>query len=420
MKSIFLLMIIALILSGCINTKEPSKEVLSEVKDVMSDLDNKEANVNINQRVDVIVDSMSLEEKVAQLFVIDLYTYNNNIEVTEMTKELESKLFDFPVGGVIFFSDNLVNRDQVVKLIEELQKTNEIPLFISIDEEGGRVSRLGNNSEMGMTPIPSASTIGNTLDVHNAYQVGKILGKELNALGFNMDFAPVADINTNESNPVIGDRSFSNDPTIVGNMVIEEIKGLQEQGVVAVAKHFPGHGDTSADTHTGAVYVKHDKKRLEEIELVPFYSAIAEDVKGIMVAHIALPYITNNNVPASLSQTIITDMLRKEMNYNGLVITDALNMGAITDLYEADDACIQAIEAGVDILLMPEDFKLAYDGIIKKVNSGELSEERIDLSVKRIIKLKLDMGLFEMNKTRQPVSVIGSKEHLDTINEIIK
>jgi beta-N-acetylhexosaminidase len=413
-------MMIALIFAGCVNRNVPSKEVLSEVKDSIRDVEPKEIVVGVDERVDVIVDSMSLEEKVGQLFVVDLFSYNNDQEVVEISEELERKLLDFPVGGVIFFSDNIVNREQVIGLIDKLQETSEVPLFISIDEEGGNVRRLGKNSEMGMTPIPVASIIGNTLDIHNAYQVGKILGKELNALGFNMDFAPVADVNTNESNPVIGVRAFSSDPSAVGDMVSEEIKGLQEQGVAAVAKHFPGHGDTSSDTHTGAVFVNHDKKRLDEVELIPFSKAINVGVKGIMVAHIALPNITNNDVPASLSQPIITDILREEMNYNGLVITDALNMGAITDLYEADKACIQALEAGVDILLMPEDFDLAYEGMIKAVKSGELAEERIDISVKRIIKLKSEIGLFEKNRIRQPLSVIGSKEHLDIINEIIK
>ncbi|PKM52278.1 MAG: beta-N-acetylhexosaminidase [Firmicutes bacterium HGW-Firmicutes-7] len=417
MKKICLLIIAVLILTGCMTSNEPSEEAISEVINEINDLEKKKT---IDERAEEIVNAMSLEEKVAQLFVIDLYTYNNKVEVTQLSEELESKLVAFPVGGVIYFSGNIVNRDQLIRLTEDLQRISEIPLFISIDEEGGKVSRLGHNSEMGMTPIPSALTIGNSLEVHNAYQIGRILGRELNALGFNIDFAPVADVNTNKSNPVIGDRAFSDDPTIVGAMVGEEIKGLQEQGVAAVAKHFPGHGDTSLDTHKGTVYVNHDKKRLEEVELVPFLSAIDEGVKGIMVAHIALPFITKDDIPASLSKPIITDILRGEMNYKGFVITDALNMAAITDLYKADEACIKALHAGVDVLLMPEDFTLAYDGIIKAVKSGEISEERIKTSVRTIIKLKLELGLFEKNRTRQPLSIIGSKEHLDTINEINK
>lgn len=437
MKRIIPLVFMALLLVGCIGNKQSLKEKLeviegeeqkiedSKIEDLKSeesteeewDIDVERPNLE-GQSVEVLMKSMTLEEKVAQLFVVDFYSYNQFNEVTEMTTGLNSRLKDYPVGGVIFFGKNIVNKDQVSGLIEDLQKSTAFPLFVSIDEEGGLVSRLQNNPGMGMTIIPSASIIGSTEDAENAYQVGKVLGLELNALGFNMNFAPVADVNTNPDNEVIGDRAFSTDPIIVGEMVVQEAKGLEEQGVAAVAKHFPGHGDTSTDTHTGAVFVEHDRKRLDKIELVPFQEAIDNNISGVMVAHIALPNITSIDEPASLSPEVITQILREEMQYDGMIITDALNMGAVSDLYESDEACVKALQAGVDILLMPEDFELGYQGVLKAISEGQLTMERIDQSVERILSLKIGLGLFKFDEPRQSLSVIGSKEHVDIIKAI--
>lgn len=368
------------------------------------------------ESVEILMNSMTLEEKIAQLFIVDLFTYTGRDAVTEVDNQLRILLSEQPVGGVIFFSNNITDVEQVTSMISDLQSSSKVPLWISVDEEGGIVARLQRNPNIGMTKIPSASVIGGTMDPTNAYNVGYVIGRELNALGFNMDFAPVADVNTNPNNPIIGDRAFSSDPDIVALMVLGVSSGLLEQNVVPVIKHFPGHGDTSTDTHTGAVYVEHDKERLNSIELVPFQHAINADFPCIMAAHISLPNITGNDIPASLNSQILTDLLREEMGFSGIIITDALNMGAVSPNYEADEACIEAILAGVDILLMPQDYKKAYYGVLNAVLEGRISQERIDESVRRILELKMKMNFFEPEKL--PLDVIGSQEHYDLIEAI--
>lgn len=388
MKRILCLFIIILFVSGCGIGYNKQSSDNNKIEDRNKDEQNEQ---NEEKKLeDIILETMTLEEKVAQLFIIDLSTFNNGAEVIEMSMELKNKSLLYPIGGFIFFSNNIANREQVMNLIRDLQQDVKIPFFISVDEEGGRVSRLGNNKEIGMTSIPQASKIA-TLD--DASKIFSTLGKELKEIGFNMDFAPVADVNTNPNNPVIGDRAFSSDPLIVAAMVGEAIKALQEQGVASVVKHFPGHGDTLKDTHTGTAIVEHDKKRLESVELMPFNKAIEEDAVGIMVAHIALPNVTFNDIPASLSNSITTELLRNQMKYEGLVITDALNMKAISEHFKSDEACIKAVLAGVDMLLMPEDFELAYKGIIEAVQNGEISEDRINNSVKRILKAKIKLNI---------------------------
>lgn len=420
MKKIMVFSILLLYLTGCSNGNEPILETFSKINGEFTIQNQIGISLKEEQLIDEILNDMTLEEKVAQLFIVDIDTYINMTDVTDMSEALMNKINTHPVGGVIMFSKNIVDQTQIVKLNEEMQSISKIPLWISVDEEGGRVSRLGNNPQVGMTIIPSAQIIGNTLEPYRAYQIGKILGSELNALGFNMDFAPIGDINTNPNNPVIGDRSFSADPTLVADMVIQEVKGLQENDVAAVVKHFPGHGDTALDTHTGIVTVEHDITRLRNVELIPFQSAIQQGTLGIMVAHINLPNVTYDERPASLSPIIITGLLREEMEFKGLIITDALNMGAIKDQYTAKEASLEAFKAGVDILLMPEDFELAYEGVLLAIMNGDITQERLDASVRRILQAKLDLGLFDENMTRQPLSTIGSTEHNDVINEIMQ
>lgn len=419
MKKITGLLILLLCLSGCNIRNEKTIETFSELKGL--NIQN-QIGIKIEKEnpIDIIIKSMTIEEKVAQLFIVDLYTYLNETNITDMSDILSNKLNTYPVGGVILFSENLIDQAQIIELNGNMQKTSKLPLWISVDEEGGRVSRLGSNPTIGMTYIPSATIIGNTGDSNYAYLVGEILGSELNALGFNMDYAPIGDINTNPNNPVIGDRAFSSDEKIVAEMVAQELKGLQENNVAAIVKHFPGHGDTAFDTHRGKVTVDHDINRLKTVELIPFQRAIEEGTLGIMVAHINLPNVTYDERPASLSSIILTGLLREEMGFEGLIITDALNMGAIKEQYTAQEASLEALKAGADVLLMPENFELAYEGVLLAIINGELSEERLDASVRRIIGAKLDLGLFDENNTRQPLSIIGSEEHKSVIEEIMQ
>lgn len=377
-----------------IEDNQPSNPTDQTVLDEQGD---KGKHLEVQDGIDVgkIIDSLSLEEKVAQLFVVDFYTFNNNQDITEMTDSLKEKIQTYPIGGFIYFSNNVVNREQVINLNHELQRNSYIPLFIAVDEEGGTVRRLGNNPAMNMTDIPTASVIGEAKDLDYAYDIGTILGEELKVLGFNMDFAPIADINTNPDNPVIGDRAYGNQPQLVSDMVVSVINGLQDQNIAAVAKHFPGHGDTSFDTHTGDVYVEHDIVRLREAELIPFQNAVENNVTGIMVAHIILPRVTGNDDPATLSSEIINDILREELGFEGLVFTDSFIMKAISKRYSPDEACIKALNAGVDIIVMPSDFEVAYEGVIEAVVNGDISMERINKSVKRILEAKMKLGLIE-------------------------
>ncbi len=266
-----------------------------------------------------------------------------------------------------------------------------LPMFINVDEEGGTVSRFGNNSSFSLGRIDDMSVIGAGDDPEAAYLVGSQIGSFLYELGFNMDNAPVADVLSNEANTVIGRRSFVSDCKTVSSMAIAELNGLKSEGIVGVYKHFPGHGATEADTHEGYAYTNASLEEMLGNDLVPFTDGIQHDVKVIMVAHIACPNVTGDNTPASLSSVMITDILRGKLGYEGIVMTDGLNMGAIANQYSSAEAAVAAVSAGADILLMPADFEAAYHGIIAAVNDGTISEARIDASVKRIIALKMAM-----------------------------
>lgn len=347
-------------------------------------------------QVENMLQNMTLEEKIAQFYIVtpeELTGYSTVTEAGETTKKL---IQNYPVGGFIYMAQNLQSPDQVKKMIEDAQAYSMerigLPLFISVDEEGGTVTRFGNNPNFNLNKICSMKAIGETGDVQNAYHVGVEIGSFLHDLGFNMDNAPDADVLTNPANKVIGSRSFGTDPNLVANMAVAEMQGLEQQNIIPVIKHFPGHGATEADTHQGYAYTDKTLEEIKQSELVPFQKVIESNVPVIMVAHISCPNITGDSTPASLSHTMITDILRGQMGYQGVVITDALNMGAIATEYTSAQAAIKALQAGADILLMPENFQESYNGIINAVSNGELTEERINESVRRILKLKLNIN----------------------------
>lgn len=271
--------------------------------------------------------------------------------------------------------------------------------FFAVDEEGGIVSRIGSNPEMGMKKQPPMGEIGASGDPAEAYRVGSELAEGLSGLGFNLDFAPVADVNTNPDNPVIGSRAFGSDPKLVADMVAQEVSGMQAGGVSACLKHFPGHGDTATDTHTGFASVSHDLERLRTVELLPFKAGIDAGADMVMVAHISLPEITGGDEPASISPEIVNGILRNEMGYSGVVITDSMIMQALYDKYTLAEASVLSLKAGVDILLFqtPEandrgtpsqQFEAAYQAVLTAVEQGEITEERLNESVLRILDLK--------------------------------
>ncbi len=314
-----------------------------------------ESGQDLPDTIDGLIATMNLKQKIAQLFIVDFYGMTGNYHSKAYNDAIDVFLREFPVGGVIYFAENIESKEQLLSFNKKLQDNSSIPLFISIDEEGGLVSRLGN-ADVGVDHLPHAAT----LSKHPPKKVkalAKILGSQMKSLGFNMDFAPVMDVDTNPDNPVIGIRSFGTTPDIVSRIGTAFIEGLSEAGIVSSAKHFPGHGDTNTDSHLGVTVIEHDMERLSSVELEPFKAAIETGVPSVMIGHITAPVITGNNLPASLSAHMISGLLREELAYDGLVLTDSLRMAAITDNYAAEEVGVMLLEAGGDIILIPDDFE---------------------------------------------------------------
>lgn len=378
--------------------KEISNSLVEEIQKETSEIEHSELSEaeKTEKKVLKLLNEMTLEEKIGQLFFITpekLTGIGVAIQAGDTTKQM---LEQYPVGGLIYFSQNIETPDQITSMIENSQSYSRIPLFIGIDEEGGTlVARIANNPNFNVEKFPNMKEIGATGDPNQAFYVGSTIGSYLHIYGFNMDFAPDADLLTNPNNSVIGERSFGSDPTLVGTMTAQAVKGFQQENVSAVIKHFPGHGDTKEDSHTGTAIVNKTLDELRMAEFIPFQSGIEAGVDGVMVGHLLVPQVTGTNTPATLSPIIVTDILRNELGFQGLVITDSLSMGAITQYYSSDEAAVLSLQAGADILLMPEDFPLAYQGVLNAVSSGALSEERIDESVKRILTVKYNRGIIE-------------------------
>ncbi|MBQ6772700.1 MAG: hypothetical protein IJP48_01430 [Synergistaceae bacterium] len=356
--------------------------------------------------IDLLIASMTLREKVGQLFIIRPETLYNKITadelwqkiaskdadiqpvLTTLTDDMKASLVDYPAGGFAIFNQNIESPDQMRQLISDLKEASNITPFIAIDEEGGRVSRLANNPDFGLENVGSMQDIGSTGNTQNAYNAGANIGSYLSDYGFNLDFAPVADINTNPDNIVIGPRAFGSTPELVSKMVSAYLDGLHSKNILGTIKHFPGHGDTVNDTHSGYVAVTKTWPELLNLELIPFIENFAK-TDLIMTAHITMKNVTSDDLPATLSKAILTDKLRDELGYDGVIITDSMEMGAIHDNYPNGEAAVMTIEAGVDIVLLPYDYCEAFDAVIKAVEDGKISESRINESVRRILSIKL-------------------------------
>lgn len=363
------------VLSACVSTKTDDDERTAEE----------------------ILSAMTTEEKVAQLFVIspaqlDLTitdeneTFSVEKTYTALTAEMKETLRAYPVGGFILFAQNIENKKQLKKLNADLAKMCEIAPILSVDEEGGRVARLAKTASLGIYNIEEMGAIGASGDTKKAQKAGAYIGGYLREYGFTMDFAPVADVNTNPENIVIGTRSFGSDPILVAQMDGAFLTGLHSAGIKGCLKHFPGHGDTKGDTHADYVSVTKTWEEIADCELIPFtQNFFAAD--SVMVAHVTFTNV-DDEYPASLSKKLITEKLRGELGYTGIILTDALNMGAIEKNYGSALAAILAFEAGNDILLMPKNFVAAYDAVLEAVRTGRISAERLDESVLRILTLK--------------------------------
>lgn len=347
------------------------------------------------EEVQNIVDSMSLEEKVAQLFLVQpeaIVDIGTATAAGDATKQAINKT---PVGGFVYFSDNLQSEQQVQDMLRNVQKYSKdrigLPAFLSVDEEGGTVARVASTGRFDVTDVGDMAKIGASGDVQQARQAGETIGSYLSELGFNLDFAPDADVLTNPDNTVVKKRSFGSDPRVVSDMSLAVAQGLAQHQVYSVYKHFPGHGATVGDTHQGYAYTDKTLDELKQSELIPFENAIQNNAAFIMAAHISEPHVTGDDTPASLSKTMITDILRGQMGYDGIVVTDAMNMGAVTEQYTSAQAAVKALQAGADLVLMPEDFQEAYQGVLDAVKDGTLTEQRINESVTRIVKVKVHM-----------------------------
>jgi len=387
MKKLFIfILLITVILSGC------------DVIDKKTEKD----------EVKKLLESLTLEEKIGQMLMI---SYRSPVVDDNLIDALET----VRPGGFILFSENFESYVQATKFISDINSTSDIPMFLSIDQEGGRVQRLKELTDTSVTIIPPMLELGKKEDTTLSYDVGRVVGEELRVFGINMDFAPVLDIYSNPSNTVIGNRSFGKSSEVVSNMAISFAKGLESTGIIPVYKHFPGHGDTLIDSHYDLPVITKTKEELMELELVPFIEAIESGASVMMVGHLAVPNITGDNTPISLSKKVITNLLKEELGFNGIVITDALNMGALTNNYTKKEIYIKAINAGVDILLMPSPSKEAVQIIKEAVISGEISEEQINTSVEKILRLKKEKLKENLKYTKD---YLGSDEHLETISKI--
>ena len=328
-----------------------------------------------------VVSKMSLEEKIGQMILA-------GISGTTMDANTKKLVNQFHIGGIIFYKNNFNTPAQTIQLVNQLKTENSsrLPLFLSTDQEGGRVTRLPG----GLTNFPTNEQIGKVNNREFSYKIGTLLGRELKEFGLNLDFAPVLDINSNPNNPVIGDRSFGNNLEIVSELGIQTMKGIQSQNVISTIKHFPGHGDTSVDSHLDLPIVNKSLKELKELELIPFERAIDDGADVVMVAHILLPKLDKTN-PASMSKAIMTDLLRDQLSFNGVIITDDMTMGAITEHFDIGKAAVESVKAGSDIILVGHNYNNVVEIISSlktAVQNGEISEQRLNESTERIIQLK--------------------------------
>ena len=346
------------------------------------------------QTAQALLDTMTDEEKLWQLFFVTPEAITNVDTATLAGETTKKALEQYPVGGIVYFAKNLEDREQTIALLENTQSYAKIPLFLGVDEEGGTVSRVGSNPELGVPSVGDMRSLGKQQDPAAAYAAGQDIGSGLHALGFNLDFAPVADV-AQGADSVIGSRSFGSDAELCASLAGVIVKSLRAEGIVSCLKHFPGYGSATVDDHNGTSIVEKSLSELETCDLVPFQSIIAseESVPFVMVSHLSYPNVTGSDTPADLSSSIVTDILRDKLDYQNVIITDSHAMASITDHYSAGEAAVKALAAGCDMILMPSDLQAAFDAVKAAVADGTLSQTRIDESVLRILTVKAEYGI---------------------------
>ena len=352
-----------------------SLEVVDESRVVdKSTIEDQSGNDGSNPSVEAQLAKMSIEEKVGQLFFLDLQSY---------------EISNIPAGGIIFFRHDLRTWDGTIDLIQDYQKEVKLPLFVGIDEEGGIVTRITGEGSIGGTQVNSSWNLAHSEDVDAVYESSVTIASELETLGFNMNFAPVADINSNPDNPIIGKRAFSDDPEETASYVVQALSAYEAYKVIPVVKHFPGHGNTQGDSHNDLVYIEGDMEQLLANECQPFIASIEAGVQVIMMGHIILADVpTENEQVASMNKDIIQGLLVEELGYKGLVISDSLLMGSITNHMTMEEVVDQGLYAGLDMFLMPEMPRVAYDYLLEQVSASDEMLDRVETSVRKILALK--------------------------------
>ena len=366
---------------------------------------------------------MTLREKVGQL-MMPFVLGNFAPEGSETHDRIVNIIEEESVGGLIM---SVGSPSEVAVKLNDLQNHSKYPLLVAADLETGAGFRFRgavhiptNIALGGATTFPSLMAFGATGDPRHAYQLGRITALEARAMGVHVPFAPVLDVNNNPDNPIINIRSFGEDPNAVADLGVALVRGLQDYGAVATGKHFPGHGDTGTDSHLKLPIIQVGRERLDAIELVPFRAAIAAGIQGIMTAHIAVPAISGETIPATVSHRVLTGLLRAEMGFDGIVFTDAMDMAAVTRLFPRGEAAVRAVLAGADVILMPNDVKQAIDAIVLAIDEGRLTEGRIDESVRRLLRLKEDLGLAEERSVPLEMipQVVGIPQHMEMAREV--
>jgi len=390
------ILLLSVLLTGCVaapvETHMPTVETVVP-DDPTTDPHNVETGVHDGPTTDpllLLIDTMTTEEKAAQLFVIQPESLDITTDAAAITKEL---LAQYPVGGFLITGDNIESAEQIRLLTAAIRENSPLPPLIATDEEGGLVARFANKKFLNLPKYKNAASVGASGDPEDAREMGRTIGGYLRDFGINMDLAPVADVNTNPKNPIIGKRAFSSDPAVVRDMTAAMAAGLRETGIIPTYKHFPGHGDTEQDSHTELAVSYKTLEELAACEWLPYEDMPPEIC--VMVAHVALPNVTGDMTPATLSPEIIGGFLRQQLGYTGVVITDGMEMRAITKRYTDGEAAVLAILAGCDIILQPRDFHAAYEGVLAAVRDGTISEDRLNESVYRILRLKQSYNLLQ-------------------------
>lgn len=339
-----------------------------------------------------LLSQMTTEEKIWQLFFVRPEQITGVEAATVAGEMTEKALAEMPVGGIIYFARNIEDTEQLSKLLQGTQGFSKTPLFLGVDEEGGVVSRLGKAESVDITHLDAMSVYGAAGDSQKLYDDYLALAKSMRALGFTLDFAPVCDVPDGEDSTIFS-RAFSTDPAICAEFAAKAAAALQDGGVAACMKHFPGYGAAAQDDHLGTVAIPRTEQELSEKDLLPFTAGIEAGAHFVMVSHLVCPNVTGDDTPSDLSFGIVTELLRNKLGFSGVIITDAQDMGSITGSYSAAEAAVKALQAGCDMILTPNGLRDAYDGVLAAVQSGELTEQRIEESVLRILDAKAALGL---------------------------